>query len=65
MLSALLLKFRNIQHLLFPVLEETLELSDKHREFVRLINLMPTDGLFHPYEWCGNGCKPANQGKRI
>jgi hypothetical protein len=36
MLSALLLKFRNIQHLLFPVLEETLELSDKHREFVRL-----------------------------
>jgi hypothetical protein len=61
MLSALLLKFRNIQHLLFPVLEETLELSDKHREFVRLINLMPTDGLFHPYEWCGNGCKPANR----
>ena len=61
MLDMLLLKFRAIQHTLFPMLEETLELSDKHRELVRVIGLMPTEGLFRRYEWCGNGCKPADR----
>ena len=61
MLSALLLKFRNVQRFLFPVLVVTLEQSEKHREFVRLIDLMPTGGLFRPYAWCGNGCKPADR----
>ena len=61
MLDMLLLKFRAIQHTLFPMLEETLELSEKHRELVRVIGLMPTGGLFRRYEWCGNGCKPADR----
>lgn len=61
MLNALLFKFYNIQNTLFPVLEESLELSDKHREFVRVVELMPTQGLFHRYAWCGNGRKPADR----
>lgn len=61
MLNALLFKFYNIQNTLFPILEETLELSDKHREFVRVVELMPTKGLFRAYDWCGNGCKPADR----
>jgi len=61
MLNALLFKFYNIQNTLFPILEETLDLSDKHREFVRVVELMPTGGLFGRYDWCGNGCKPADR----
>jgi hypothetical protein len=61
MLKALLFKFYNIQNTLFPILEETLELSGKHREFVQVVELMPTEGLFRRYEWCGNGCKPADR----
>jgi len=61
MLNNLLFKFYNIQNFLFPILEETLELSDKHREFVRVIELMPTEGMFARYDWCGNGCKPADR----
>lgn len=61
MLNNLLFKFYNIQNFLFPILEETLELSDKHREFIRVIELMPTEGVFARYGWCGNGCKPADR----
>lgn len=61
MLNDLLFKFYNIQNTLFPILEETLELSGKHREFVRVVELMPTEGLFSRYNWCGNGCKPADR----
>jgi hypothetical protein len=61
MLNALLSKFYNIQHTLFPILEETLEISDKHREFVRVVEIMPTEGLFRRYGWCGNGCKPTDR----
>ena len=61
MLNALLFKFYNIQNTLFPILEQTLELSDKHREFIRVVELMPTKGLFGRYEWCGNGCKPTDR----
>ena len=57
----LLLKFHTIQNTLFPILEETLELSGKHREFVRTVGLMPTAGLFGRYGWCGNGCRPADR----
>ena len=39
MLNALRFKFYTIQNTLFPILEETLELSDKHREFVRGVEL--------------------------
>lgn len=61
MLNALSYKFYNIQNTLFPILEETLELCEEHREFVRVIELMPTEGLFGRYGWCGNGCKPADR----
>lgn len=61
MLNNILFKFYNIQNFLFPILEETLELTDKHRELVRVIELMPTEGLFSRYDWCGNGSKPADR----
>lgn len=61
MLNNLLFKFYNIMNTLFPILEQTLELSDKHRELVRVIELIPTEGLFARYAWCGNGCKPSDR----
>jgi hypothetical protein len=61
MLNSLLFKFYNIRNMLFPILEETMDLSGKHREFVRVVELMPVEGLFARYDWCGNGCKPADR----
>jgi hypothetical protein len=37
MLNALLFKFYNIHNTLFPILEETMELSPKHQEFIRVV----------------------------
>lgn len=61
MLNNLLFKFYVIKDLLFPIIEETLELSEKHQELVRVIELMRTDGLFERYGWVGNGRKPADR----
>lgn len=61
MLNDLRFKFYVIMDTLFPILEETLELSEKHQELVRVIELIRTDGLFAQYGWVGNGCKPHDR----
>ena len=61
MLNNLLFKFYVIQDTLFPILEETLDMSQKHQELVRAIELMRTDGMFARYGWVGNGRKPAER----
>lgn len=61
MLNSLLFKFYIIQDTLFPILEETLDMSEKHPEFVRVIERIRTDGLFARYGWVGNGCKPHDR----
>lgn len=61
MLNNILFKFYVIKNLLFPILEETLEMSEKHQELVRTIELMRTDGLFARYGWVGNGRKPSDR----
>ena len=61
MLNDLRFKFYVIMNTLFPILEETLELSEKHQELVRVIELMRTDALFAKYGWVGNGRIPADR----
>jgi hypothetical protein len=61
MLNDLRFKFYVIMDSLFPILEETLELSQKHQELVRVIELMRTDGLFAQYGWVGNGRIPNDR----
>jgi len=61
MLNNLLFKFYVIQDTLFPILEETLDMSQKHQELVRVIELMRTDGMFARYGWVGNGRIPAER----
>jgi len=61
MLNDLRFKFYTIMNTLFPILEETLEMSEKHQELVRTIELIRTDGLFARYGWAGNGRKPADR----
>ena len=61
MLNDLRFKFYVIMDSLFPILVETLELSQKHQELVRVIELMRTDGLFAQYGWVGNGRIPNDR----
>jgi hypothetical protein len=61
MLNNLLFKFYVIQDTLFPILEETLDMSQKHQELVKVIELMRTDGMFARYGWVGNGRIPAER----
>jgi len=61
MLNDLRFKFYAIMNTLFPILEETLELSEKHQELVRVIELIRTEGLFVRYGWVGNGRIPADR----
>lgn len=54
--------FYNIQHYLFPELEEILgELTVKHKEFVRTIELIDIKKYAASFAWKGVGCKPHDR----
>lgn len=54
--------FYNIQHYLFPDLEEILgELSNKHKEFIRAIELIDIKKYALSFGWKGVGCKPYDR----
>lgn len=54
--------FYNIQHYLFPELEEVLgELTSKHKEFIRAIELIDIKKYAASFGWKGVGCKPHDR----
>ena len=54
--------FYNIQHYLFPDLEEVLgELTNKHKEFIRAIELIDIKKYAASFAWKGVGCKPHDR----
>jgi len=54
--------FYNIQHYLFPELEEVLgELTAKHKEFIRAIELIDIKRYAISFAWKGVGCKPHDR----
>lgn len=51
--------WNHIQRQLFPVMEEEIgTLSEKDRQFVEVIGLVPLGSFLEPYRWCGVGCPP-------
>jgi hypothetical protein len=51
--------WNHIQRQLFPVLTEELgSLTEKDRQFVEVMGLVPLGPLLEPYRWCGVGCPP-------
>lgn len=57
-MSTLFNIWHTIQHTLFPWMEEVLEpLTDKQREFVRVIELAEIEKHIKPYRWTGIGRK--------
>ncbi len=54
--------FYNIQYYLFPELEEVLgELTAKHKEFIRAIELIDIKRYTASFAWKGVGCKPHDR----
>ncbi len=51
--------WNHIQRQLFPVLEEEIgTLTDKDRQFVEVMGLVPLGPFLEPYRWGGVGCPP-------
>jgi hypothetical protein len=51
--------WNHIQRQLFPVLEEELgSLTEKDRQFVEVMGLIPLGPFLEPYRWGGVGCPP-------
>jgi len=54
--------WHSIQQHLFPHLEEVLDpLTEKEREFIRIVELAEVDKHIGPYRWIGNGRKPSDR----
>lgn len=54
--------FYSIQRYLFPDLEEDLgELREKHKEFIRIIELVDLERYASTFSWKGIGCKPHDR----
>jgi len=54
--------WRSIQQYLFPHIEENLEkLTEREREFVRVVELAEVDKHIGVYGWVGNGRKPKDR----
>jgi hypothetical protein len=61
-MSATLEIWNHIQRRLFPVLiEEFGSLTEKDRQFVEVIGLVPLGGFLEPYRWQGVGCPPKER----
>ncbi len=53
--------FNSIQKWLFPVLEEEIgELTEKQREFVRVVELIDPEKFMAPFRWGGFG-RPTDE----
>ena len=51
--------WNHIQRQLFPLLvEEIGSLTDKDRQFVEVMGLVPLGPFLAPYRWSGVGCPP-------
>jgi len=51
--------WNHIQRQLFPVLVEELgALTQRDRQFVEVMGLVPLGSFLAPYRWCGLGCPP-------
>jgi hypothetical protein len=49
----------HIQRQLFPVLTEELgPLTERDRQFVEVMSLVPLGSFLEPFRWCGVGCPP-------
>jgi hypothetical protein len=58
-MAAILEIGNHIQRQLFPVLEEEIgTLTDKDRQFVEVMGLVPLGPFLEPYRWGGVGCPP-------
>jgi len=58
-MSATLEIWNHLQRQLFPVLVEELgALTEKDRQFVEVMALVPLGSLLESYRWCGVGCPP-------
>jgi len=54
--------WHSIQQKLFPYLEKENEpLTEKEKEFVRVVELASIDKFLGPYRWVGNGRKPKDR----
>jgi hypothetical protein len=53
--------WHSIQQSLFPHLEKELDLTEKDKEFVRVVELAAIDKFLGPYGWVGNGRKPKDR----
>lgn len=54
--------WKHIQRELFPVLTEELgSLTERDRQFVEVMGLVPLGPFLEPYRWCGLGCPPAER----
>ena len=58
-MPAILEIWNHIQRQLFPVLEEEIgALTDRDRQFVEVMGLVPLGAFLEPYRWGGVGCPP-------
>lgn len=54
--------FNSIQKYLFPIVEEEIgELTEKQREFVKIVELMDPERFMTPFNWSGDGRPPKNR----
>ena len=54
--------WHSIQQNLFPHLEKELDtLSEKEKEFIRVVEFSEIDKFLGPYGWSGNGRKPKDR----
>ena len=51
--------WNHVQRQLFPMLvEEVGSLTQRDRQFVEVMGLVPLNSFLEPYRWCGVGCPP-------
>jgi hypothetical protein len=51
--------WQHLQRRLFPALQEEIgELTNKDRQFVQVVGLLPLGRFLEPYRWSGLGCPP-------
>ena len=54
--------WNHLQRQLFPVLEEEIgSLTEKDRQFVQVMSLVPLGPFLEPYRWSGVGCPPKER----
>ena len=61
-MSILSAAFDSIQRWLIPDMEEEVgELTEKMREFVRVVEILDLPKFMAPFDWCGAGCPPCGR----